>query len=343
MAENRPTSGGVFCFLLKSIFNFASFFYGKGVQIHRLLYQKNIFKTESFEKTVISIGNLTWGGTGKTPMVEYIANYFITREKIPMILARGYGKDESKELANKLPAAQLGIGSDRVAVAKKILSKSSIDMILLDDGFQHWRIKRDFDIVLINALNPFGNLSILPRGILREPMSSLSRASFIILTDTNLVPRKETDFLKEKIRTFNPPVEFAEACHEPVCFYRADSPHKQIPLDQLEGKRMTVFSGIGMPRSFQMILNRIGVKSVRNFEFDDHHMFLSRELEDIRKEKSLSRSEGSITTEKDYFRCPGRITQILNPYILKIHMRLISGEEEFQTRLDSFFEEGSHG
>lgn len=342
VAEGHPTAGG-WAFLLKPFLRIASFFYFVGLSVHQSLYQFGILKRQSFELPVISVGNVVWGGAGKTPLVEYIARFFMNRTKTPLILARGYGQDESKELARKLPEAKFGIGKDRFKAGRESLVSSPADVIILDDGFQHWALHRNLDIVVINVLNPFGNLSLIPSGILREPLASLKRASMIVLNDVNLKPRQELDRLRKSIRSVvGNQIPFIEAYHEPLYFYRPYSRERLSP-DRLEGERVTSFSGIGTPRSFQMLLNQIGLKTARNFEFCDHHMYTEQELKEIRAMKEASESDEIVTTEKDFFRCEELMNKIFRPLVLKVRLRFTAGEDVLARRLDELLQNGKIG
>ncbi|MBI4373066.1 MAG: tetraacyldisaccharide 4'-kinase [Candidatus Omnitrophica bacterium] len=309
----------------KPILNLIAVFYGLVLSIRRSFYGVGLFKQHAFKYPVISIGNITWGGTGKTPLVEYVARFFLNRNNIPLILARGYGQDESKLLSRQLQDAKFGIGADRFLAGEKALAAHPADVIILDDGFQHWRIKRNLDIVVMNVLNPFGNFSLIPRGILREPLSSLKRASIIVLTDVNLSSRKELEEIKTKVRKIAPKIEFVEAYREALYFYRPGS-RERIQANRLQGMRVTSFSGIGTPRSFQMLLNQLNLKTIRNFEFSDHHHYSERELKEILRAKETSESEEMITTEKDFFRSEELMKRIVKPLILKVRLHLANGE-----------------
>ena len=303
--------------------------------MNQMLYQTGIFKKRSFQFPVISVGNLTWGGTGKTPIVEYITRFYLNRGNVPLILSRGYGADESKMLARQLPDALFGIGKDRYQAGCKALEGHQANVAILDDGFQHWRIKRDLDVVVVNVLNPFGNFSLIPRGILRESVNSLKRASIVILSDVNLTPRKDLEKLKSEIRAIAPKIEFVEAQREALYFYRPGS-RERIQPDRLQGQRVTSFSGIGNPRSFQRLLNQLGMKTILNFEFSDHHRYSDRELNEIVKAKESSESEEIITTEKDFFRCEEAMKRIIKPLILKVRLRLTTGESILHQYLSRF-------
>jgi len=293
---------------------------------------------KSLSKPVISIGNIAWGGTGKTPIVEYVARFYLNRRKTPLVLMRGYGADETKQLAKQLPEAKFGIGADRFREGEKALQANACDVVILDDGFQHWKLKRDLDIVSINVLNPFGNHSLLPRGILREPLSSLRRASIVVLTDVNLTPRKELDSLKTKILSISPKVEFIEAYREPLYFYRPES-KERVQANRLQGQRVTAFSGIGTPRSFQMLLNQMGLRTVRNFEFSDHHPYTENELKEIAQVKEVSECQEIITTEKDFYRSEKLMRKIVKPLVLKVRLRLTTGESMLHQFLSRFIDQ----
>ncbi|MBI4394712.1 MAG: tetraacyldisaccharide 4'-kinase [Candidatus Omnitrophica bacterium] len=324
LAEDHPSVSGSAWFW-KPILKVLSLFYWLGTKTRRLFYAIGLLKPRAFECPVISVGNLTWGGSGKTPLVEYLARFYLNRNNTPLILARGYGKDESQVLARQLQGANLAVGKNRFQAGERALAAHSADVIILDDGFQHWQIKRDLDIVVVNVLNPFGNFSLLPRGILREPLSSLKRTSVVVLTDVNLSSRKELEGLKTKIRKISPQIEFVEAYREALYFYRPGS-RERIQPSRLQHMRVTSFSGIGTPRSFQMLLNQLNLKTVRNFEFSDHHRYSERELKEILKVKETSESEEIVTTEKDFFRCEESIRKVLNPLVLKARLHLTNGE-----------------
>ncbi len=334
LAEDQAYVNGMAWFW-KPVLKIASFFYLAGLRVHKFLYSVGILKVHSFSIPVISVGNITWGGTGKTPIVEYVSRFYINRRKTPLVLTRGYGADESKLLVKQLPDAKFGIGKDRFKEAEAIIKKSPVDVIILDDGLQHWKIKKNLEIVAINVLNPFGNGSLLPRGILREPVDSLKRASLVVLTDVNLTARKDLETLKTKIRSIAGNVDFVEAHREALYFYRPES-KERIPADRLQGLRVTTFSGIGTPRSFQMLLNQLGLKNVRNFEFSDHHPYTETELKEIVKTKEVSESHEIITTEKDFYRNEKEMRRIVKPLILKVRLRLTNGETLLHQNLSKF-------
>ncbi len=318
--------------LLSPFLSIAGGAYGAASGLTRGLYEKGVLKAEKFPFPVISIGNLTWGGTGKTPLVEYVARRIAERQKTALVLTRGYGKDEQEQYRQHLNRSVIGVGKDRVAVAKEIMKKQPIDVAILDDGMQHWKIKRDLEIVMINALNPFGNGSLIPRGILREPVHSLNRAHIIVISHSDLISEKELQDLKAQLRKIAPQAYLVEAYLEPLFFYRGKKKGR-VPLQKLENQKVTTFSGVGSPKSFRLLLSKIKVRPVRNFEFSDHHAFTEKELHEIKMVSDSASSQDIITTEKDFYRNPELIGEKLNPLILAARLRMHSGEEEFNRRL----------
>jgi tetraacyldisaccharide 4'-kinase len=330
IAEDQQT--GILAEFLKPVLNGLSFFYRSGVVLVQALYQKGLLPRKRLPFPVISVGNLTWGGTGKTPFVEYLARRVIERRQTPLVLTRGYGTDEVEQIRAHLPNVRIGVGKERYQVASGVSQKERIGAAILDDGFQHWKMMRDIEIVTLNALNPFGNGKLLPRGILREPRQALTRATVIVLTHVNLVEAKELEKLRAEIRQLAPRSALTEAYLEPLFFYRAKR-RNRLSVDQLENRRVATFSAVASPRSFQLLLARYGIKPVRNFEFSDHHSFSRKELEEIREVSQKSDVEEIITTEKDFFRSPQSITEVLDPLILAARLRIAAGEEILTDRI----------
>ncbi len=318
--------------LLAPFLEVAGNVYGGVVTLTRSLYERHLLPRRRLPFPVISVGNLTWGGTGKTPFVEYLARKVSERGKTALILTRGYSHDEVEQYRQHLPRAIIGVGKNRLRVAQDMAKQHRIDLAILDDGLQHWPIERDVEIVTVNVLNPFGNGKLLPRGMLREPVTALRRAGIIVLSHTNLVERKEAEKLKGEILNIAPQAFVAEAYLEPLFLYRAKK-RSRISLDRLENQRVTTFSAVGAPRSFQLLLAQFHIKAVRNFEFSDHHAFSDEELEEVREVSRGASADEIITTEKDFFRCPERITNILNPLILATRLKIGLGEGEIQNRI----------
>ncbi|MBI4115563.1 MAG: tetraacyldisaccharide 4'-kinase [Candidatus Omnitrophica bacterium] len=323
---------GFFPHLLKPVLSGASFFYGGGVAVIRELYQKGILPKKRLPFPVISVGNLTWGGTGKTPLVEYLARRVLELRRTPLVLTRGYGQDEVEQLKAHLPNVRIGVGKERYQVAQGYGRRERIDVAILDDGFQHWKVTRDIEIVTVNALNPFGNRSLFPRGILREAPQALKRATVVVLTHVNLLAPKELTQLRDEIKKFSPSSFITEAFLEPLFFYRARK-RNRLSISSLENRRVATFSAVGSPRSFQILLTRYGIKPVRNFEYCDHHTFSRTELQEIQEVSRNSDVDEIVTTEKDFYRAPKDITEVLDPLVLATRIQVSTGEEILTDRI----------
>lgn len=318
--------------LLQPLLSFSALLYQTAVTFLRSLYERRILKSQKLPFPVISVGNLTWGGTGKTPLVEYLARRVSEIRKTPLILTRGYNPDEVKQMHQHLPRTLIGVGKDRAKVAIKLAAEHPIDIAILDDGLQHWPVARDLEIVMINALNPFGNGRLVPEGILREPLCVLRGCSFVVLSHSNLVSKEELENLRKKIRESAPQALIVETELEPLFFYRARK-RIRVPLEKLKNRRITTFSGVGSPRSFQKLLLQLYIRPVRNFEFGDHHAYTAQELREIKKVSESASTEDIVTTEKDFYRAPELMADVLNPLILATRLRIVSGEQVLMERI----------
>lgn len=329
---------GPFTAFLKSVLHGLSAFYSAGVKGKRALYEKGLTRRRELPVPVISVGNLTWGGTGKTPLVIALAKMAEAMGKRPLVLTRGYGNDEALEIRENLPSVPVGVGKDRGKTGWEYLLKSKIDVVICDDAFQHWKLARDWDIVAVNVRAPFGNGFLIPRGNLREPLTALRRAQTVVLTHSD---EKLTDVAgtKEAFLKIAPHLEFAEACHEPLFFYRTVADEKKN-LESFRHIRAAVFCGIGSPGPFRESLEKLGVKVARFFEFPDHHRYTRKELVEIRNFLLKERLQDAITTEKDYFRSKKLLVDVLDPWVLKIEMRIKVGRERIEAHLAELIEKG---
>lgn len=314
------------------LLSLASLCYGAGVRLFRTLHEKKILKRKKLPFPVVSVGNITWGGTGKTPLVEFLARKICAIRKTPLILTRGYNHDEVKEFQHHMPTVIIGVGRDRVKTAMNIKKEKRVDIAILDDGLQHAILDRDVEIVVTNSLNPFGNGQLIPRGILREPLNVLRKANIVVLTHVNLVGAEALKKLKEQVRQLAPQAQVVEAYMEPLFLYRAKN-RSRLSLEKMQNKKVTTFAAVGTPRSFQLVLQRSGIKTVRNFEFLDHHEYTEKELNEIKDVSRAAGAEEIITTEKDFYRSRELITKALNPLVLAARLRILSGEEILTDRL----------
>jgi tetraacyldisaccharide 4'-kinase len=297
---------------------------------------------------VISVGNLSMGGTGKTPCVLHLAGLLRGAGHTPAILTRGYGRHALAGDLAVAPGAQVsieesgdepqifirsglaavGIGADRARTAALLLERFPVDVFLLDDGFQHTRLWRDLDIVLIDALDPFGGGYLFPLGRLREPVSSLSRAGAIVITRSQF--SELAPAIEHVVRQANLHVPIFRSGIEPEAWVDAAT-GATYPLDRPPFGTAGAFCGLGNPQSFQRTLERLGVPPAAWFEFDDHHRYRARELRSMAHQAGAAGAIALVTTEKDAVNlCAGfqEATAPLEIYWLKVRMT-IDREEEF--------------
>lgn len=313
-----------------------------GVVIKIMIYLARFYPQKLGAK-VISVGNITLGGTGKTCLVEYISDFLKGAGRRPAVLTRGYGRkncegkpatcdyemmgDEAYMLSKKLGDVPVIVDADRAKGAKKALAEFKSDTLVLDDGFQQWKLNKDLEIVLIDAVNPFGNHRLIPRGILREPLSSLKRADIFILTKTNINP--ETGDLRKKLAAINPRADIFEGRHEPRGLFYIDEPGVFLNGDTIKGKKVALFSGIGDPASFENLILSLGAEIGAAFRFPDHHNYSKKDIEKIISISKEKRIDTIVTTEKDAARLEGPEAKIL---VLRIEIR-IKDAEKFNRRL----------
>ena len=228
---------GLFWWEVRFVLRALSFFYYIGIKLRGLLYWMGIFRSRKLPAKVISVGNLTVGGTGKTPFVLYLAEKLSKGSKVG-VLSRGYGAgskamedDENMALPENVVRAT---NPDRFSAGQKLIKEQGVQTIILDDGFQHLSLKRDVDIVLIDATNPFGKGRLMPAGILREPLASLNRADIFVLTHVDLVTPEQLNALEQKLKRYNKKI--VKAIHKPQYLVDMAQPDKTIDLSEIKGK-----------------------------------------------------------------------------------------------------------
>jgi tetraacyldisaccharide 4'-kinase len=339
--------------IVKSFLYLLSLIYGLIVRILIFIYRLKPYRLNC---KVISVGNITLGGTGKTSLVEFIARYLKQQGHKVAILTRGYKRkitnyglritdyemmgDEPHMLKMNLEDIPVIVDADRVRAAKLAMRDYGVDTIILDDGFQQWRIKKDLEIVTIDATCPFGNRKLIPRGILREPLSSLKRPDVFVLTKTNLGASLLQE-IKDFLGKINPEVLVIESIHSPLGFYKMGT-NEILGTGVLQGKTVTLFSGIGAPDSFENLIKSLGIQVGLSFRFRDHHNYTQRDLENIFKSARDKNIDIIITTEKD----AARLNQLPDPrygvgtpscqlpvIFLRIELRITKDEERFYHRL----------
>jgi len=306
-----------------------SLIYASAARLRAALYRAGIFRSRKLDGIVISVGNLTVGGTGKTPMVIWLAERLAAEGHRPAILTRGYRggaqsdangipmSDEVAMLRERLGASvQLGVGKNRYATGRT-LEQHGASWFILDDGFQHLALRRDVDIVLLDSNNPFSSSAVLPAGRLREPRTALKRASIVVLTRTDHAPALETVVRRYTVA----PIFYAQTELDAVL----RAPGLTVPLPETEQKsaRFFAFCGIGNPNGFFDDLRRWGFPVVGRRGFRDHHRYSPDDTSSLLQEAAASHADAFLCTEKDLFNLRDVIEQIRLPvYICRIRLAL---------------------
>jgi tetraacyldisaccharide 4'-kinase len=290
---------------------------------------------------VISVGNITTGGTGKTPLVAWLCNYFAARNIRTAVLTRGYRlkssdlADEPVILAKNCPNTEVIINPDRVEGAKKAIKEFNAKLLIMDDGFQHRKLARDIDIVAVDATNPFGGNRLLPAGFLREPVSSLKRADAVVITRINQTQPEKIEEIKEKVSRINPKIVFAAAIHKPVCAKFIKD--KQITLDELAGKRLYAFCGIGNPDAFFQTLSELALNIVGKRVYNDHHRYTESDIVEICQDCRYKKAEMIITTQKDWIKAALLCIEKFDIPIayLAVELEFIDGQRDIVTLVEN--------
>lgn len=328
------------------------------VHIRYFFYRTGIKRRFPLGVQVISIGNVTAGGTGKTPVTEIFARTLAAEGRKVAILSRGYrrkeapwwqrmftqvidpplvvsdgkhvlldaatGGDEPYMLAANLPGVAVVVDRNRVKAGRYAVKRLGCDTIILDDGFQYQKLKHSIEVVLVDSTNPFGNGNMLPRGILREPIGNLKRADIIFLTKC----RGDVSKVKAEIRKYNSEAEIVECNHTPRVLKDVWS-REEYPLDWLKGKKLCTLSGIASPKGFENSLRQLGAKVVWCERYADHHRYDSSEVLYALNRSADMGADALVTTEKDAVRFPRFETAPVKCLYLRIAIEILAGGENF--------------
>jgi tetraacyldisaccharide 4'-kinase len=286
---------------------------------------------------VVSVGNLTLGGTGKTPLVEWLARWFRHREVRLTLISRGYGaerggvNDEAQELEQRLPDVPHVQNRDRVAAARLAIEKFECQLILLDDAFQHRRIARDLDIVLIDALEPFGYDHVFPRGTLREPPSGLARAQVVGLSRADMLDHGQRSAIRDEVRRHAPRALWLEMTHAPRRLVAADG--GECALKALRGMRVAAFCGIGNAAGFRHTLEVCAADVLGFREFGDHHAYDRGDVEGLAAWAGQLDAAALVCTAKDLVKI--RLPQLGGRplWAVAIELEVLTGLAEFEMLL----------
>jgi tetraacyldisaccharide 4'-kinase len=355
-----------------------SFLFSGLIQLRFWLYRKRILHDQPLGCLVVVVGNLTVGGTGKTPVVEKFARALAERGRKVAILSRGYKSkrppfwrrawnalthseeppprvvsdgdqvlldseeagDEPFMLARNLPGVVVLVDKNRVKAGSYAIRRFGCDTLVLDDGFQYLPLKGRLNLLLVDTTNPFGNGHLLPRGILREPVKHLRRASYVFLTKST--GRRDLE-LEQLIQKHNPGVDIIECAHRPQHLQRVGGAERQ-PLGYLKSRRVGAFSGIATPESFEHFLRELGANLIYTKRFLDHYRFTQEDLDLVFSQARLAGLDFIVTTEKDSVRLSGNLRYPLPLYYLRLEVEIIRGAPDFQEAVSRicFPKEGAH-
>lgn len=317
--------------LLRGLLWFASPLYGLAVRLRNFAFNRGWKQMVPASLPIISIGNLTTGGTGKSPLVIWLAEQLRGQGRRVCVLSRGYKgldsgeNDESLELAARLPDVPQLINPDRVSSAQIAVDELEMEVAILDDGFQHRRLRRDFDLVLIDATQPFGFGQLLPRGLLREPKSSLRRATRVVITRANLVNPEQLQRLKQELALYQGEREIAVCVTAPRKLLQADG--RTFPLEPLAELSVFAFCGLGNPKAFFRTVEPLSARLAGEATFADHHLFSSEDLEAIADRARLTGAQAIVCSHKDLVKIGRNQLGELPLYALLIEVSFLSGEQ----------------
>ncbi|OQZ00481.1 MAG: tetraacyldisaccharide 4'-kinase [Candidatus Brocadia sp.] len=335
--------------MLKTLYPLSKI-YGFVVKTRIFFYKKGIFKSVRLPIPVISVGNITLGGTGKTPVIEYIAHYLQKKGKRVAILSRGYAatieqepdalhknfcNDEHLVFQENIPDVPHLIHKDRVKSGLRAIGQFQAQYLLLDDGFQHLRLARDINMVTIDALNPFGFGYTIPRGMLREPLEELRRADLFVLTHTDQCGHDKMQSIKERLREIAGHVPVVETVHKPIGL-ESSAGTEMTDIRVLQGKRVFAFCAIGNPESFRKSIEGLGGKLLCFHAFPDHHVYTASELRALSAEAKRVSPEVIMITQKDRVKIKNVGESWDFPlWTLKIEIRITKGCEIFEKKMNA--------
>ena len=356
---------GLLAAILRFILRFFSLLYEIGVNCKLTMYRMGFLRQHKLPCRVISLGNITVGGTGKTPTAQRLAALIRDMGYRVVILNRGYraawrghiglvsdgskiymtaaeAGDEAYLLAKSLPGVPVVIGKERSITGEYAVKKLKAQVIILDDAYQHWQLARDLDIVLIDSLNQFGNNCLLPRGTLREPMSHLNRAHAFLLTKVDQTTDNAIGSIRATLTQHNETALIVESIHRPRWFIEIESWYKGVrdtgvALDTVKGQAVVAISAIGNPSSFEQTIGAIGVNVVESIRFADHHHYTMAEMQWAMEQAVLKGAVAIVTTEKDAVKIPSEFIHSDRPlplYVLGIEVRFLEGYEEFMQLIE---------
>jgi tetraacyldisaccharide 4'-kinase len=326
--------------------------YRAALAVRDRAYRWRLLHTGRLPCPVVSVGNLTLGGSGKTPTVELVVRTLQELGAVPAVVSRGYGRvtrgvhvvadregirvdahtagDEPLLLAERLPGVAVMVGENRYEAGRVAVERLGATALVLDDGFQHRTLAKDLEILVVQGRAPWGNARVFPRGMLREPLAALARAHAIVVT--NPAGPAPVEAVTGMVRRFNPTAAVLAASYHHQDALETLS-GRRVPVAELAGRRLMAFAGLGSPEGFADTLDAAGIRRVAFAEFPDHHWFTPADLRELVQDARAAGAEGLITTEKDWVRLRDLPPSPLPLWVLPVRLVLKSGQDHWSRLL----------
>ena len=326
--------------------------YRAALALREAAYRVRILGTGRVGCPVISVGNVTLGGSGKTPVVELAVRTLRELGARPAVVSRGYGRqtrgvlvvadaegvrlpareagDEPRLLAERLPGVPVVVGESRLAAGRVAAERCGATVLVLDDGFQHRTVAKDLEVLVVNGRAPWGNGRLFPRGMLREPLSALGRADLVVVT--NPPEPADVEAVTREVRRHNALAPVLAAAYDVLEAHDLDS-GRRLASEALAGRRLLAFAGLGTPGGFAATLAALGVRAPGLVEFPDHHWYTAEDVAGLARQSLAVGAEGLITTEKDAVRLRGLPAPAVPLWVLAVRLRLTSGTEPWTRAL----------
>jgi len=331
--------------LLRTGLRLAEFPYSWAMWLRNRRYDRGQAEIHRVDVPVICVGNLTLGGTGKTPMIEWLARHFRAQGVRVSIVSRGYGaqqgerNDEALELELALPDVPHLQNPNRVEAAQAAVEELDAQLILLDDGFQHRRLARDLDIVLLDATEPFGLEHVFPRGTLREPLAGLARAQVVVLSRADMLDAAARKIIEDRVAQLSPNSVWCEVKHNPAALLDANGKEHPLAVSPAESpaKQIAAFCGIGNPAGFRHTLETLGCEIIAWREFPDHHIYTREDVESL-KEWAAEAGE-VLCTRKDLVKLGVTRLGTVPLYAVNVQLRFLTGQISLEAALEAALEQ----
>lgn len=333
--------GGLMAAFLRLLLRIVACAYSIIIRLRNLLYSNGCLKTHRANATVLSLGNITTGGTGKTPLVVWLCKLLQQKQSQCAILTRGYKThtaaqpiiDEPAILAESCPQSKVIINPNRIEAADQSVNNFGVKALIMDDGFQHRRLSRNLDIVTIDSTCPFGYEKLLPAGLLREPVTSLKRADAAVLTRCDQISESELNQIEKKLQLINPDMIIAKSIHNPICAKSAIA--EEISIEQLSNRKIFAFCGIGNPDAFLNTIKSTGANLLGSMIYNDHYHYADNDIDGIYAQAKRLGADLILSTQKDssHYKIRNKRYEIPFAY-LAIEIKFIAGEDKLKKLIE---------